>query len=80
MLDGDTVLVRHTGAVLPEPQLHTSAFGEASSVDLRLIDGLVHCAVMEAVDEIERHRELAVEVWRENGEAVRGIVLLRHRE
>lgn len=54
--DGDRILVCGSFAVLLGPQLHTSGFGEACSVDLGAFDDFTHCTATETVFEIERHR------------------------
>lgn len=62
--DEDSVLVGDRGDVLPEPQLHTRPSSKACSVHLGVVDGSAHCAAMEAVEEIERHRKRPVDKWR----------------
>lgn len=53
--DEELVLVRERGAVLCRPQLHTSASGEACSVDPRVIDCSAYCTSMKTIDKDERH-------------------------
>lgn len=43
------------GAVFPEQQLQTSAYGKACPVYPRVLDGSAHSAAMDAVNELELH-------------------------
>lgn len=64
--DRDHVLVPDRGAVPPGPQLHTSVLAEAYPADPKVVDCVAHCAAMETIDEVRRHRKLAVVSWRED--------------
>lgn len=59
--DDNHLLVCHRGAVFPRPQLHTGGFGKACPVDLRVFEGFAQCAAMEAIEEVDRRHELAVQ-------------------
>lgn len=63
--DGDHIRVFDRGAVSLGLKTHTKAFGEACPVHRRASDGSTHCPAIQAMNEVERHRKLAVDGWRE---------------
>lgn len=60
LLDRDRISVNDNGAVFPGRESNTSVFGKACTVDPRVVDRFTRCVAMEATEEVERHRRLAV--------------------